>query len=268
MTLTNAFYGYLTSEDQSASLPSLSHALANAEYWLEHSLLEQYIQKGTSSEIITVPHSRYLGRRGWVGFELPTDGAAGDIWLDMRELMPMMLIPSEPHPWREVDPIIQYRPLYCWIACRPVARWQYQAYLATNADNSSEFSLEITEETHSATNLKLTNAKNYARWFGKMLPDTIDWQAVQEFLPEVVIDEMWLGQDREWSNARSYYDDEMALVITRETLTQDPDELLQAYEAGNASDPKDELVFSLETASPKIGFRTLVNMQFGLQKRE
>jgi hypothetical protein len=268
MTLTNAFYHYLTSGGQLDFLEPLSNELAIAEYWLEQSLLERYRQQGQGSGIITVPHSRYLGRRAWVGPELPTEGTAGDIWLDIRELTPMMLIPNEPHPWREVDPIITYRPLHCWIACRPIATWQYQAYLALSTHNSAELIQNNLEEPHPATNLTQSEARSYAQWCGKLLPDTIDWQAVQDFLPEVVIDEMWLGQKSEWSGAKSSYDEDLVMTIKRNTLTEDPDDTLQAHEEGYAApDPRGDRVFSNRTTSPEIGFRTLVNMQFGLQRK-
>jgi hypothetical protein len=247
--------------DPERQFPALVEGLAKAEQWAESEWLALY-GEGKGRALVTQPFSRLLGRRLWIGPDLPIDAAAGDIWFDVVEVMPMILLPSEPLGWREEAPLITYRPLKSWLACRPVADWQYAGYKVLTGEPPED-------PRNDAWRAGVTRAEasRYARYVGKTLSSNSEWQAAAEFVSTATLDDLWADQSGEWSDERSDYDDDLAFIVRRGTFYVDLDDALDAHDLENAPDPRGWTVFPRDERLPGIGFRTSVNMQFGLMTR-
>ncbi len=254
--LANSYAEFLA--DPARLAPALAGSLRQAEWWVESDWLDLFA-KGTESAMVTQPFSRQLGRRLWIGRDLPTEAAAGDIWFDVLEVIPMILLPSEPLGWREEHPLITYPPLHSWISCRPTAQWQYDGYRLLHGHGRPSSS-----SGRWARGTAQTEAKDYATYMGKLLAGHHDWQGVVEFVSSPTLDDMWAEQAGEWSGERSDYDEDLAFVVTSETFHLDLDDVLDAHDLENAPDPRGVTVFPRDTGVPGIGFRTAVSVQDGL----
>lgn len=247
--------------DPPGGLPALVAGLEQAEHWVEAEWLAAHAD-GRDPGLVTQPFSRHLGRRLWIAPDPPGDAAAGDVWFDVVEIMPMILLPSEPLGWREEKPLVTYPPLQGWLACRPVAPWQYDGYRiltdqAGRDDPGAAWAAGVSQE----------EAVRYARHAGKTLATSFEWQAATEFVSAATLDDLWSEQFGEWSGERSDYDEELAFVVRRDTFDLDLDDILDAHELEGGQDPRGWTVFSRNERQAGIGFRTTVNLQIGLMSR-
>jgi hypothetical protein len=174
----------------------------------------------------------------------------------------MILLPTEPLGWRVEDPLVPYPPLKTWLACRPVAEWQYDGYRILTgqkhgADAEPAWSAGVTR----------AEAQGYARFVGKTLSGHGDWEAAAQFVSPPTLDDMWGDQPGEWSRERSNYDEDLAFVTRRDSFEVDLDDALDAHDLDGASDPRGWAVFPLSERLPGIGFRTTVSIQIGLMSR-
>lgn len=254
MSLYTAFKDYVSSGFDKAKLSQLHQAFQQNNCWDESFLLEQYLANGEGSYIINIPQSYFLGRRAWVSENAPTNAAAGDVWYDLKENAASLLIPSESITWLVNPPLHPYEPFRCWLSVRPVKQWQFFAWknIQQNAPT------EVTDEDANkpVTGVSLQEAKKYAAFFGKRLPDHTDWKPVLDFVSQSVFEYLWEDQTAEWSGLKSYVDEDYALAVTPENTQSDPDEELEAYQHNNEGEPIGKTVFLRETTPDFMGFRT------------
>jgi hypothetical protein len=184
-------------------------------------------------------------RPGWVGPTLPTDAQPGDLWLDAVELMPMVF-------FARVD-----GEGLGWLALRPVERWQFAGFLDLTWAGSfrrrigelkpfDRGRLLAGDENAPVTDVLFDEAELYAMWFGKSIPHRVTWQLAAEVLDT---DPMW-GPVREWADAP--YDGAFR-VVDADLIDFDADE-----------DDPPEVVVDGGAAPPGVGFRTFVDVHFGL----
>ena len=180
----------------------------------------------------------------------PPDATAGDRWFDPCELTLML------HVGR------------AWLATRPTARWQMHGFLEVSTRAVREVQVEPPykaldparldpggDETARATELSAGEATLYAWFFNKMLPNRFDWQSADENLPEGTLATLWAHSSVEWISGRVESDEGSRLIITPDTIDEDPDE---------NDDDDERLVRGEYTRDKKIGFRTAVLIQTGL----
>jgi hypothetical protein len=179
---------------------------------------------------------------GWVGSALPAAAEPGDLWLDVTELMPMVLTPDG------------------WLALRPVERWQVGAFLdrakfAGGPRRIGELTpldgarLLAGDEREPVTRVLRDEAALYALWFGKSIAHRIDWQLAAEALGPSETAKLW-GPVREWADAE--YDDAYR-VLDAELIDFDPDDEYPPV-----------LVLGATDAPADVGFRTFVDARTGL----
>ena len=93
ITLIDAYVAYL--RDPAGGRQALVRSLEAAGYTLEAGLLRQARAGRLVATRVDNPGA-WAGRRAFVGSGLPTDAAAGDIWFDTLEVVPMILLPDAP----------------------------------------------------------------------------------------------------------------------------------------------------------------------------
>ena len=200
-------------------------ALAASGHALEAALLGEWSGGRLRTQARSGP---YAGRRAWVGTTLPPEAREGDLWLDVVELMPMLLV-----PWSGLP-----RPLG-WIALRPVERWQLGG-----------------DESVPATGVSYQQAAAYAQGVGKSVATRTDWQVAAEGID---VTPLWGTARREWDSAVF---DEVHSVFGRDTLDVDP------HEAPDdpPGTPEEQRLFFYDTDAPAdVGFRTFVRHDLGLR---
>jgi formylglycine-generating enzyme required for sulfatase activity len=130
---------------------------------------------------------------------LPEATVAGQLWFDTCELAAMILVPREPlgddwHP----DAIRRWTPFVGWLSLRPVAVWQYRAFLALAKFRPREIAsihfktydpariFDDDDEARPVTRLTCVEAKRFADWMGKQLPEQDMWQAARRIRPDAI----------------------------------------------------------------------------------
>ena len=234
LQLTQAYTRYLRKRE---GLTELIAALRTAGYELEASLLD--------TQPAVEP---WTGHRTHVGPTLPADAKPGDIWMDTVELVPMVLVPFEDTD----EPIL-------WLAMRPVARWQFAAFLKASRRSWGRRMHKIDPFDHRrldgpelepVTRVTHEEASIYAHWFGKLTASRVDWQLTKAFLPEAQFAALW-GPVREW--AAYDYDDEPGVI---EPENVDLEDVL---------DNAPELLFGTLDPLEDVSFRTHVHLQIGIR---
>jgi hypothetical protein len=199
----------------------------------------------------------WSGRRAWVGPVLPAQPEAGDVWLDVCELVPMLLLPREPpEDPSEYAPgaLERLTPFVAWLSLRPVARWQLAAFMSLAGRALDPERLLAGDEAAPVTSIRPAETARYAGWFWKGLGGRRDWEAARDALTREELAALWGPLRREWDGVGS---DGIHSVVTPETVDVDPDE---AYDEG---DP-DGIIHDESEAPDDVGFRTHINTQIGL----
>lgn len=272
MSLTDRFVEFLRARDDAAALAALAGELEHAGHVLEGVLLERW---GAGSAVTQVDLEDYVwsGHRAWIGATLPEAPAAGDLWLDVCELVPMILLPRqiEGDPSEYAPGVLErLTPFVSWLSLRPVAKWQFGAFLELARLARHRVQIEPAlrtldperilagSELEPVTGVTPDEAALYATWLGKGKADLDDWRAAAACLRPEELGALWGPLRREWAGA---VDDGLYVVVTPETLDVDPDEALEA-------DPElqrpDRLVYGELEAPEDVGFRTSVSTQLGL----
>ena len=271
--LTQAYIAYL--RDPAAGRAGLTGHLAQAGYALDAGLLRQ---AGAGRPVVTLVAGPgvWAGRRVVVGLHLPAAAAPGDLWFDPLEVVPMLLVPAAPpappDPPAAPGPA-DAAPGYAWLALRPVAHWQFAAFLALApvaprvVQVAPPFRLldpaRILRGAPTAPVTRLTagEARMYAGWFGKGLARQYARQLAARFLPGAAAAALWGAVPGEWAGS---YDEGVELAVTPATLARDP----QAEEDGVAPPAgAGRMLYGEWATSAAIGFRTGVLCQTGLFSR-
>ena len=142
-----------------------------------------------------------------------------------------------------------------WLALRPVERWQLAGFLEVAWTRGGRKVGDIHPldgkrllagvETEPVTHVLREEASLYAQWFGKLVAGRIDWQLAAESIDPAGL---WGSVGREWG------DEEWEGVYSVTEL--DTLEL--------EDDLPEDLLFRAWEAPADVGFRTIVNHQFGL----
>jgi hypothetical protein len=272
VALCDALTDYLRDRRDDARRSVLIGALRDGGYLLEARLLER-ADGAIVKTVVDRDGGAWSGRRAWVGWQLPQQPRAGDIWLDTCELMPMLLLPRTlEFDASEYAPGVLERmtPFVSWLALRPVAAWQFASFLRLARIEPRR--VQITPpirpldaerilacgEGAPVTSLLPGEVSLYAGWFGKGIARHEDWQAASGALSQAELDALWGPPHREWAGA---VDEGLYAVVSPDTVTADIHAVLGDDEH---LDKPDRLIFGeLETPSD-VAFRTAVSTQVGL----
>ena len=273
MSLTERYIEYLRDRRSTSALRTLCAELEQRGHQLEARLLQRYEEQGPSEVQIDIEDSVWRGFRARLGPQLPQPEKAGDIWFDTCELMPMILLPSEPLlPDEEYTPeaLARISPFEAWMALRPVANWQYAAFLSLARFGPREVQLAPKfrmldparivqgDEIGPTTNLTESEAEMYAHWFGKSVCGHGEWQAASHLLTPEQMEALWNGLSREWGGT---FQEDVTVVVTPTNINLD---LMEAWDSEAERDSADKIFYGEWSKSPNIGFRTRVLYETGL----
>lgn len=244
---------------------AMARALDARGYTAEATLLRHHGEHGPDR--LRLDHGAWAGRIAHVGPRVPV-GEAGDLWFDTCELSLMVLVPRPPEEIAKLSPVHLARltPFVSWLAVRPVARWQFAAFVdvARREPVAQAYQppfalldparLATGDEAASATRLTCTEAGLYLFWFGKQMPAQDDWQAATRALPAAP----WGEPPREWAG-ESYFAEELMVAVSPTTVDTDP------REAMDVDDPAARMIYGEWDAPDDVTFRSAVSTQVGLR---
>jgi hypothetical protein len=268
---------------QEGALPGaaapLAAALTARGLTEEGELMARYAASGAGRYHITGgAASTALVHDVFVGPRPPAAAQPGDHWLDSCELSLMILLPPyvEPDDLEALSDEARRRLAgeLTWFSLRPVARWQFAAFLdvAAIARKEGRRSLldaasilgtataageEDVEEDQPVTQLSVRAASHYLGWFGKAFAGDQDFVAAEEHYGL----SPWSGVPREWVG-ESAFDSEYAVAISALTFRTDP------RETEDEHDPDRRMLFAPTEAHPDITFRSAVHLVYGLRDGE
>jgi hypothetical protein len=211
----------------------------------------------------------------------PVAAKAGDHWLDSCEVSLMILLPPyiEPDELEAMteEAVRRMAAQLTWFSLRPVARWQFAAFLDVaaiarkegrrstldaaailgEAAAAGEEEVEDVEEDQPVTQLSTSAASHYLDWFGKTFAGDQDFVAAEEHYGL----SPWSGVPREWVG-ESAFNSDSCVAISALTFRTDP------RETEDEHDPERRMLFAPTEAHPDITFRSALRMVHGLTEGE
>ncbi|HEV7557558.1 MAG TPA: SUMF1/EgtB/PvdO family nonheme iron enzyme, partial [Kofleriaceae bacterium] len=198
-------------------------------------------------------------RRVFVGRRPPGDAGYGELWFDTIEVMLMVRIERPAHP----------APRPVWLAIRPVARWQFRAFVAAARIVSRSVQVEPPEPPFAPARLTagpdagpmtgITNGEAclYAHWFGKTMASAKVWEGAAATLGSDLAGALWTPRLREWSTQRTSGDESLRVRLGHDTWSIDPDDEFAAEHVHfEEPDPATRVLVDEQTLLPDLGFRT------------
>jgi hypothetical protein len=271
--LTEAFRRFLRDRSDKAARGALVEALEAGGHRLEARLIAHW-DGGLLATDIDLEGVAWSGRRAWVGPVLPDAPAAGDVWLDVCELTPMLLLPRQPpEDPSEYAPGVLERltPFVAWLSLRPVGRWQVAAFMAEArfAPRRVQIAPPVRvldperllagDEAGPVTRILPDEAGLYASWFGKGLSSREAWQAAQAALTSEELVALWGPLRREWAGSVV---EGVSSIVTPETADLD---IRDAYDEDLGFSGPQRIFYGEFEAPADVGLRTHVNTQVGLR---
>jgi formylglycine-generating enzyme required for sulfatase activity len=257
MSLTGAYASFLRT---GADPELLAGELQAHGYALEGHLLERWAA-GQAQTTVDVDGLVWSGRRAFTGDTLPAGAAAGDLWLDTRELSAMLLVGRENVAELSPRRLARLTPFAGWLSLRPVAAWQFAGMLEVAPIAERAVHVEPPLRTLDPARwrgdaedtpvraLLGDEAVFYATWFGKGLATYALWRAATRASTPEERAALWGPLEREWADGVA---EGVRTVISRDTVDADPQ---QAYE----EDPGGDAFFGDFAAPEGVGFRTAVS---------
>jgi hypothetical protein len=252
-SLVARFIEYLQAGAAGANAKALAAALRADNYPIESELLGR---DGWTEGIDSA--GVWSRRRVFVGRRPPSDAVVGELWLDVVELTPMVLV-EEPargtaRPPRRV-----------WLSTRPVARWQFRAFSTVAPLVGREVQVVPAlvpmdpsrldgDDGSVMTDITFGEGCLYAWWFGKALASANQWQGAERSLSGDVVAAMWAPSVHEWGGYGS--DEDARVRISAVTWREDPDN------RPNTEDD-DEMVVGAYNHRRDTGLRTIAEPELG-----
>ncbi|MBO0859167.1 MAG: hypothetical protein J2P21_11955 [Chloracidobacterium sp.] len=182
-SLAKIFEDYLKSGLDPDVSAELCPALNYSGFHNESFALRKYLE--SQAEGADQPVELNWGpRKCYVGINLPPKPNPGDVWFDIVELTPMILIPLKSN----------IHPPSVWLAMHPVYEWQFKGFLGCVKLGRKRIELEHPADYLSAKRFNDLGGKNYitdvyhdealayAGWFGKILSGQDDLRYAKTFL--------------------------------------------------------------------------------------
>jgi hypothetical protein len=262
VTLSERYIRHLKAGDAPAAA-ALAQALEPSQP-VESRLLAAYAARGAHEG--TVEEGPWRGACAWIGPQLPAAANVGQIWFDTCEIGAMVLVPSQPpaadwHP----DLVKRWTPFLGWLSLRPVCSWQFRAYLDVVVKRIPSDLSRIQElggggdQTGPVTGMTAVEAKAFANWMGKWLPDQDVWREARRLRRDAV-EVLWSGLKKEWIGYPESDDDE-ATTISPATIDA---HLMEEHDRDELPPPERRVLYRYHDWSRWFGFRTFVHSELGL----
>jgi hypothetical protein len=174
---------YLESQLDPQIAKHLCQSLYDIGLQNEAQLLTTYFEQGIQ-KIDNFQTEIWGQRRCFIGKDLPENAEIGDMWFDIVELTPMVLIPSVYIPSIEMREWISIHPVYAWQfrTFLNLVKWNLvQEYFMNASDLMDRNRFASCDSMEFITNIYHEEAVAYAHWFSKQLAGQFALESAREF---------------------------------------------------------------------------------------
>jgi hypothetical protein len=193
--------------------------------------------------------------------------------MDTVEMMPMLLVPDEkPDPNERYSPgaLARFMPYRAWMAMRPVANWQFQAFLDSAklvrrpVQVGPPFQLFDAKrilrgsETDPVTGVLCDEAFLYANWFRKVVCGQYEWRAAARLLKPEELQRLWGPVRCEWADR---FNEGVNAVVCPDTVNLD---WVDEYDGEESRIESSRIFYGEWDAPGDVTFRTAVSHETGL----
>jgi hypothetical protein len=267
--LEETFQNYLSSGLDKGAAREMCRVLDHSGLHNESKALEAYLD----ARVISIRRSGELDwnqRKCYSGPYPPTKPKLNDVWFDVVELTPMILIPSEDDP--SLDRAF-------WLAMHPVYRWQFRGFLGcakvrrklievpSAPDYLSAERFEGIGTTKYITDIYHDEALAYAHWFGKFLSGQFALDDARQFLNDDEFSHALPPGMRLWDESEFPASEFVRSAFGSETLNKTQEAQYSEFllrESGENNSLPDRTVYEEWERREDIGLSTFVRLQVGL----
>jgi hypothetical protein len=263
-TLALAFEEYLQSNLERTAAMALIDALKHSALADEALALDRYL-RGDESEYCLMD-DLWKDHRCFAGAQPPRSAKPGDIWFDIVELTPMVLLRNLPGTSVHGKG---------WIALHPVYAWQFKAFMAlVQVEDEREIfkvpdiyqadRLVGTDDLSYITNIYHDEAMGYGLWFGKIIVEQPELQAARLYLAPEKFARILPSFLRLWEFADSYHEMVRSAIGT-DTLDKEVATESYLHHIGANRDIPDRMLYDERERYDNIGETTWLAHDIGMR---
>jgi hypothetical protein len=267
--LEKTFQKYLRSGLDKGAAREMCRVLDDSGLHDESKALEAYLE----ARAISIHRSGELDwnqRKCYSGLYPPPNPSLNDVWFDVVELTPMIMIRGEGSPLLDHG---------FWLAMHPVYRWQFKAFLGYAKVKRKLIEVPSASDYLSAERFKDIDtikfvidvyhdeALAYAHWFGKFLSGQAELKHASRFLDEKEFSQILPQGMRLWDESEYPFSEFVRIAVGSDTLYKNQDAQYDEYllrESGENKNLPDRILYEEWERRDDIGFSTCVPLQLGL----
>jgi uncharacterized protein YjbI with pentapeptide repeats len=269
-SLEALYQEYLASGLQPGPGLALSRGLAAAGLREPAMALENYFQSNSAAQH-TIPIASIGGRPTFAGPLPPQSPQLGQVWFDLCEVCPMILVPNTNDA--------ALRSAY-WVTLHPVYVWQFRAFLSLVRYETGRTEFPVPKDlmaperlsglgsTDYVTGVYHDEAVAYGAWFGKSLCGRMTLKFLRAFGGEQLLDVVLPQGMRLWDGAEVSSSEFLRIAVGRNTLDRTPWHEEELRDAGESVAPADQMLFEEWEKQQDIGFVTCISVALGLGRKE
>lgn len=259
------YRSYLESALTKQTGKEFGQALQQIGLHREGQALEEYFDRSTTNTD-SMRGDDWEGRPCFVGAHLPSQAKPGDVWFDIVELTPMVLVVSLDQATTD---------LYRWVSIHPVYVWQFRTFLhLADVKLVRQYFMKVADLFDSSRFIKMSSmdfvtnvyheeAVAYAHWFGKYLCGQVELQLAQASLKPEEFLRALPPHIRLWDEAEAQ--SEFArIAVGQDSLYKNPDDELDHSESDANKSLSNHMVYDEWERTVDIGFSTQVAVEVGL----
>jgi hypothetical protein len=267
--LEKTFQNYLSSGLDKGAAREMCQVLDDSGLHNESKALEAYLE----ARAISIRRSGELDwnqRKCYSGPYPPSNPSLNDVWFDVAELTPMILIP------REEDPSLDRA---FWLAMHPVYQWQFKGFLGcvkvrrkliefpSAPDYLSAERFKGVDMEKFVTDVYHDEALAYAHWFGKFLSGQFSLGDARQFLNDNEFSQVLPPGMRLWAEAEYPFSEFVRQAFGSDTMYKDREARYEEYllrESGENENLPNRTLYEEWERRDDIGFSTFVRLHVGL----
>jgi hypothetical protein len=267
--IDKTFHDYLHTGLEKEAAKEMCRELKNSGLANESRALEAYLEARTIS-LHRLGELEWNQHKCYSGLLPPSNPNPNEIWFDVVELTPMILIP------REDDQSVKRA---CWLAMHPVYQWQFNGFLgcvkvgreliefpsATDYLSSERF--DGIDPLRCVTKIYHDEALSYAHWFGKFLSGPPELVNAKHFLNANEFSQVLPPGMRLWDEAEFPASEFVRSAFGRDTVNKEQKARYNEFllrESGENRSLTDRTIYEEWEHCNDIGFSTCVPLEIGL----
>ncbi|MCI0526095.1 MAG: hypothetical protein L0Y56_01395 [Nitrospira sp.] len=260
--MSDAFTAYLESNLSLQTGQVLAASLENQGLHLHGQALRMHVGKEGDAKF-RIQQGLWKDRVCHVGAHPPFPAEAGDVWFDVVEISPMILIP-------DIDDVSMTnetrRGFPRWLSIQPVYVWQFMGFMAlvkleekyrpffAPRDYLDASRFVGQEEMNFVSNLYQDEALAYSFWFHKGILGNIELEAAQSFLPKSHFEALMPDTMHLWDPSEPSEGERIA--VSKALVGKPYKKAHQFYGQNSDVNHPGQMIFGEGIKTPRIGFST------------